>query len=123
MATVLCVGLDWQRDALPVLEATYRELRDQHYRELQFEEIAALAARLGRSDDDMELRRIFEHLARDDYIAATWAGVILPYGLAATPKGLQRFEGWPAPDEIDLAPLIRLLDERIEDPAAPEEEA
>lgn len=116
------MGLNWQHDVWPVLAATYGMLRERGYADLSHPDLEALAESLGRSKDDMALRRIFEYLADDGYLAVDWAGVILPFSVAATARGLRHFEGWPSPDQVDLAPLLQLLDQRIDDPAVPEDE-
>lgn len=112
--------LDWQRDVLPVLDATYRMLEEQGpYAQLDGKEVAHA---LGRDEEDMALRHVFEQLGHAGYIKPTWAGVTLPIMIEPTERGLQYAMGWPVLGQSDVDALLRMLDQRIESPDTPEDE-
>jgi hypothetical protein len=112
--------LRWDTDVKPVLDVVYRLLEEQGaHLQLEGKDVAHA---LGRDEDDMDLRRVFEQLDQAGYIKPTWAGVTLPYMIEPTERGLQHTMGWPVPGQTDVEALLRMLDQRIEAPDTPDEE-
>jgi hypothetical protein len=112
--------LDWQRDVLPVLRATY-DLMDEHQDDfLQGDD---LMARLVTEDRDPDaLYRIFTQIKRGGYADVEFAGAMTVAFVQPTEKGLQVTRGWPVPGQGDVEALVRLVDQRIASPDTPEDE-
>lgn len=113
--------LDWQKDVLPVLAATYELIDESEDGYVDGEDVAA---KLGRDADDTAFRSVFQQLDQADYVdVQVWAGGMAPPAMiGATEKGLRITHGWPGEGGESVEILLRLLDERIADPDTPEEE-
>ena len=105
----------------PVLKATYRLLDDQDV--ITPEQVARS---LDKPPDDEQVMRALAYLYANNYIGGFTANQRAePVRIQASERGLQEASGWPRPggagaEQVEL--LLRLLDERINDSATPEEE-
>jgi hypothetical protein len=112
--------LDWERDILPVLRATY-DLMDEEQDDAIETEV--LNARLVTEErDEGALYRIFTQIGRTGYADVQFAGGMTVAFVQPTEKGLQVTRGWPVPGQADAEALLRLLDQRIASPDTSEEE-
>ena len=111
--------MNWQ-EVRPVLDATYRVLEE---RDGANED--AVNDALGRAHGDIRTERALALLAESGYIGGPSHDMSpVPVLIKATEKGLQEASGWPRDGGGDeqVALLLKLLDERIEDQRTPEEE-
>jgi hypothetical protein len=99
--------LDWQRDILPWLRATYALMDERGEDVLDWED---LGPRLMSERTDGELYKIFQVIKRAEYADVYFADRMSIAMVQPTEKGLQLTHGWPAPREerSDLRQEARL---------------
>jgi hypothetical protein len=117
--------LDWDRDVMPVLQATYDVWTaamaiDPHARfGVPGQEINE---KLGRDADDPRTAVVLDRLRDAGLVDGEGvSGQKNPDDVLVTAKGLQYVAGWPAtPDEAAVARLLAVLDQRIQEAPTPE---
>jgi hypothetical protein len=103
--------LNWS-EAQPLLAVVYRLVED---RSTDMLEGAEVAAALGKAKNDQVLYTQLRWLNEAGYLRAHLAGGTTVGLIQPTHLGLQTEAGWPKPGEVN-ADVLRLLDERIDDP-------
>lgn len=117
------VGLDWNSDVRPVLEALYavQSTLDATAYGVSQEQ---LNQHLGRSVDDSRTDRVLADLAQAGYLAEVLENDqrIGPIFCRLSEKALQEVAGWPRPGGSPVEAFLAALDDKLADPELSEEQ-